>query len=622
MRAIAGVAQRLGDQFVPLPEAPENLGQGRARGMVNLGQGVAELGEAQSQIERSLAEIRNRAELHQAELAMEVQLGEYEKWRAQNMNAPDQWEAEWSRRMGDFSSQYLKGKTLAPAAQRAVEMRASSFAQERATMIGMDRVRRTVAMGAEAMRAEYLRAMDAGDLEGATMAARSGNDLGLWGEDDATRMEIGAKEEITQKLLEAGLNRANTFLNYGDIDSAIETINSIPGLPADERELHISKIRTQNAVQVETENVLEMASTEGPKAALAALQDEEKFPHLQGLKRAEVRSELWKAHYGQRDAIIKNIKEGIENKNVSNLRQIESAMEGYDLTPNENATFQKLLSGEKVKDYTFVQSAVTTASNYDPAADPDGVKAMAFASEVQAVLGDDPVVESILGTLQKRMKGEQLTLPEMVLSQKTEAYKSIVEAKGSWKIPASRIAIVKDAKTGLETFVDTGADIKPGDPGYFEEKRGAAKTALRFASFGLAFASFGLAGTPIKGRAIPEGHLSQEDKNAIRQMIESEKDSGKIIEDLGLKNQELGKGTQIVAQVVEKAKKGEVTDPAQLDKMFGDLILPEADAAGQKVIESALFPGVPGSTEEEDPRLQEMRAKAEEHRKSKQQPAQ
>jgi hypothetical protein len=584
--------------------------------MVNLGQGVAELGEAQSQIERSLAEIRNRAELHQAELAMEAQVGEYEKWRAMNMNAPDQWEAEWSRRMGDFSSQYLKGKTLAPAAQRAIEMRASSFAQERATMIGVDRVRRTVAMGAEAMQAEYLRAMDAGDLEGATMAARSGYDLGLWGEDDATRMEIGAKEEVTQKLLETGLNRANTFLNYGDIDSAIETINSIPGLPADERELHISKIRTQNAVQVETEDVLEMASTEGPKAALAALQDEEKFPHLQGLKRAEVRSELWKAHYGQRDAIIKNIKDGIENGNVSNLQQIESAMEGYDLTANENATFQKLLSGEKVKDYTFVQSAVTTASNYDPAADPDGVKAMAFASEVQAVLGEDPVVESILGTLQKRMKGEQLTLPEMVLSQKTEAYKSIVEAKGSWKIPASRIAVVKDEESGLETFVDTGADIKPGDPGYFEEKRGAAKMAL-------GVASFGLAGTPIKGRAIPEGHLSQEDKNAIRQMIESGKDSGKIIEDLGLKNQELGKGTQIVAQVVEKAKKGEVTDPAQLDKMFGDLILPEADAAGQKVIESALFSGgVPGSTGEEDPRLQEMRAKAEEHRKSKQQPAQ
>lgn len=622
MRAIAGVASRIGEQFVPLEGAPETLGQGRAKGMMNLGKGINDLGQAQAEIERSLAEIRNRSELHQAELAMEQKAGEFEKWRMSNMNSPDLWEEEWNRHMSDFSSQYLKGKTLAPAAQRAIEMKASSFAQERATMIGVDRVRRTVTMGGEALRAEYLRAVEAGDPNGMAMSAKAGFDLGLWGEDDAARMEISGRDHINQKLLETGLNRANTFLNYGDINSAIETINSIPGLPDDERELHISKIKTQNAVQVETEDVLEMASTTGPKAALAALQDEKNYPHLQGLKRAEVRSELWKAHYGQRDAIIGGIKEGIENGNVSNLLQIASAMEGYDLTANETATFMKLLSGEKIKDYSFIQNAVTTAGNYDPASDPDGLKALAFASEVKAVIGEDPIADSILGTLEKRKAGVPLSMPEMVLSQKTEQYKSIIDAKGSWKIPSKRIVIVKDEETGLETFVDTGADIKPGDPGYFEQKRGTAMTVVGTVTQA---ASFGMFGSPIKGRAV---RLTQDDKDVVRKRIESGKDSGIMVEDLETKNKELGHGTQIVAQVVEKAKNGE-TDPAKLDQMFNELILPESDAAAQQIMSPAIFPATlqaiseqATSTEDRNRLIDEARAKAEANRKAQQKPAQ
>lgn len=622
MRAIAGVASRIGDQFVPLEAAPEDLGQGRAKGMMNLGKGINELGQAQSEIERSLAEIRNRSELHQAELGMEEKVGQFEKWRMTNMNSPELWEEEWNRQMGDFSSQYLKGKSLSPAAQRAIEMRASSFTQERATMIGVDRVRRTVAMGGEALRAEFLRAVDAGDPVGMALSAKAGFDLGLWGEDDAAKMEISGRDHINQKILETGLNRANTFLNYGDIDSAIETINSIPGIPDDERELHISKIKTQNAVQVETEDVLEMAAATGPKAAIAALQDEKQFPHLQGLKRAEVRSELWKAHYAQRDAIIGGIKEGIENDNISNLLQIESAMEGYDLTANETATFMKLLSGEKIKDFSFIQAAVTTASNYDSASDPDGLKALAFASEVKAVLGEDPIADSILGTLEKRKAGIPLTMPEMVLAQKTEAYKAIIDAKGSWKIPASRIFIVKDEVTGLETFVDTGAKIKPQDPGYFEQKRGTAMTVAG----GLAqAASFGIVGAPIKGRAV---RLTQDDQTAVRKGIESGEDSGTIVEDLETKNKELGHGTQLIAQVVEKAKNGE-TDPAKLDQMFNQLILPESDAAGQQVIYGGLFSEElqsidqqATSTKDRNRLLDEARAKVEANRKAQQKPAQ
>jgi hypothetical protein len=129
---------------------------------------------------------------------------------------------------------------------------------------------------------------------------------------------------------------------------------------------------------------------------------------------------------------------------------------------------------------------------------------------------------------------------------------------------------------GTTVFVDTGADIKPGDPGYFEERAGKIK--------GAAFDVIPFYG-PTTGRIVT---LNQDHKEAVR--------AGKsiLVEDIDARSRTLGEAAPHIDEIEAKLQSGEIKDTGEALEVFNTKVSPmRKDAAGavmDGVGDASLFP--------------------------------
>lgn len=567
--ALAGLG-RIGDALAGqamTPGVPQDLGQERARGMMNIGQGVKDLGQARMDIEARRAEARNYVELSKASLEMEREMGEFQKFQETSPD-PATWKPEWDRRVSEWPGRYLEGRDYPQALQDSIRARVLSRGEQFGIDVDVNATKATVALARESLMAEVELAEEDGRMDEASALLRTGVDRGWVRADVAAQREIQARDKIEERTVSEALNYADAFATRGDMASSFEALDSVRGLlPEGEFQSKRAKLETQVSVAVASNEIMDrMANGEDPDAIRAELEARNEdgsfsaYPELRPAVRARILEPIYQASNDEYSALVADAGKGIDSGVIKDEIELNKYFQGKEIDALTRATLVKKLRGEAVKTEEAVISMQIEAAKYDPASDPDGRVYASTLNRVYLTLEDDPRAESIIATLDKRRRGESLTIGEETKARKLEEVKTYVEAKGDWRIPSDRIRPVE--KNGEKLYIDTGADVKPGDPGYFEDDGG-------------------MFGRAIKGRIV---QLSQDDRLAI--------EAGKpvIVDDLGQKNRALAEGARMADEIEQGMDSGKIQDGAQADEKFNGLVAPMRKDAAAATIDGGLFP--------------------------------
>jgi hypothetical protein len=568
--ALAGlgrIADNLAGQAMT-PNIPQDLGQGRARGMVNLGQGVKDLGQARMDIEARRAEARNYVELSKASLEMEREMGEFQKFQETNPD-PSTWKAEWDRRASEWPGRYLEGRDYPQALQDSIRARVLARGEQFGIDVDVAATKATVAMARESLMAEVELAEADGRMDEASALLKTGVDRGWVRADVAAQREVQAREKIENQTISEALQYADAFATRGDMPSSFAALDSIRGMmPEGEYQAKRAKLETQVSVAVASNEIMDrMANGEDPDALRAELEARNEdgsfvaYPELRPAVRADILAPIYQASNDEYSALVSDAGKGIDSGIIKDEIGLNEYFQGKEIDPLTRSILVKKLRGEVVKTEETVISMQLEAAKYDPASDPDGRVYAATLNRVYLALEDDPRAESIVATLDKRRRGEALTIGEEMKARKLAEVKTYVEAKGDWRITSDRIRPVE--KNGERLYIDTGADVQPGDDGYFETGQGWFD------------------GAHVKGRIL---QLSQDDRIAI--------DQGKevTVDDLGQKNRALAEGARMADEIEQDMESGKIQDGAQADEKFNGLVAPMRKDAAAATIEGGLFP--------------------------------
>lgn len=564
LQGVARLAGAVGDAAVDLPGVNPNLGQGGAQGLQAQGAGLENVSDVLFDIQERVAEAKNYTDEHEAQLAMDREVGEFEKWRIENPD-PTTWEGEWRSRMDRFKGGYFEGKSLAPVAIDAIKMRADSFTERRAIQVGVDAMRETVGRATSALNADVIRMKEAGDYQGLDERLRFGVEKGWIPEDRAEMMRIQAQDEIESRGAQEAMDRSRAFALSGKLPEALAELDS-PFIPETERMVLKAEMENVTGAKIEYGQALDYGAEAGPMEAARALEEVDengnpvKFPRIKGAERQKLISDFKGVHYAEKKSIASSVLEGIDNGAFQTVDSALAQFEGFELSEVERRTIEDKFRGQFIKDEGYAQAAFTAAAAYDPSTDPTGERAESLASEWSIVLSGDPRLEKVLGVLERKRNGEQLTMPENMRAAKEQELRAIRESEATYRIPAERIKPA--TKDGLTVFVDTGADVKEGDPGYFETGAGLFD------------------GTHVKGRIIT---LSQDDR------IKATEGKG-AVEDLTEKNRRAAEDAKILDALDQDANTGKIQDEVQWDERYGALALPIKDKAAVSSIENGLFP--------------------------------
>jgi len=141
----------------------------------------------------------------------------------------------------------------------------------------------------------------------------------------------------------------------------------------------------------------------------------------------------------------------------------------------------------------------------------------------------------------------------------------MVDAEGSWQLNADSIRVVE--KDGVKVYVDTAAEVKEGQPGYFSDDGG-------------------FFGKAITGRRVT---LSQDDRLTV------ETGKGGTVTDLEQKNRKWSEIAPAIDQITQEMESGAIQDGEQADAKWQGITLPIRDKAAQSQINAGLFPQAPAS---------------------------
>jgi hypothetical protein len=597
LSTLSGIAERLAGASPQLQEIPNTVGTYAMRGLSDIGKGIQDVGTAIYSIQKQAAEAKNYRAVYEAQVEMNRLSGEFEIFKEQNPD-PDQWEPKFESMVSAFEENYMAGRDLSPAAKEGISLRMNAFKADQSVRLGMDVVKAHAKRGGEALRADYLQAVNNGNADLAVSLARYGFENNLLSEDVAARMEIEAIETVRSQNVSAAVSRANTLLMQGHQDRAREELLNAPFKTQEEKELQLTTFDTRAGMEADQNEVINRAVEEpgGPFKIARELEAKGEdgnwanYPRLTGARRQKLITELYQAHYQEREEKIKEVVSDIDNGNINNLEQAKQRLGGgefsADLSKEEQDAVIGRLAANNLKREEQIQTLTVDAGKYDPGTDINGVVYGAKRNEILLKVSGDPRLNSVLELLEKQRNGIPLTMPEQMRVAKTEELKSIRKAEANYLIPASRIRKAT-TKEGLPVYVDIEAEINPTDPDYIETEKGRGWGPLN--------------GPHIKGRRV---ELSQEDRIKV--------DEGKNVnvEDLREMNRRSVEDAKILDQLDQEMNSGQIQDEVRYDKRYGEIILPLMDKAAESVLGGeGIFP-----VSAEQQAMDNMRARAEQNR--------
>lgn len=555
MRGLAQLSRSVSDNAQPMPNAPDDLGQATARGLAGVGQGVKDIGQAAFDIWERLAEARDFTELSAAQTEMDKAVGEFEKWKARNPD-PVTWEPEFRQRIDRFKNEYLAGRQLSPAAQRSITHRVVTFGERHAIQVGVQAAKQEIGRARESLMAEVVRAQESGQPDLVTTLVDSGVNRGWIAADYGERIKFQAIDKIETEARENGLMEVDTLINYGDYKGARERFESIPFDSPQEKEYRRSELETKTISGVVYREIQNEA-IEDPLAVIRRLESGEDT-ELSAKQRRELLVQSHQLHNEGRERALKITLDGIDSGAINTEEKIKQSLWGAEATEQEVAALVERMNGVFIEDAKKTRELQVRVSNYKPADDPYRVSASAIRQEVMLTMADGDAKDKLLAELARREAGEPMTMPEKMRAAKTKELYEMREADRSYVIPADRIKDEKD-ENGVEVWIDTGADIQEGDPGFIRIKKW---------------------GRDVTGRKVT---LSQADQ------IKAREKKG-TVEDIEAKNRAAVEDAAIVDQLEQEMEAGNIKTEFEYDERYGALAMPVKMKTADSIIDAGLFP--------------------------------
>ena len=411
--ALAGLG-RIADNLAgmaPVPGVPQNLGQGAAQGMVNLGQGVKDLGQARFQIEEEIAKARNYNLLSEAALAMDREIGEFEKFQLENPD-PSKWPAEWDRRVSEWPGRYLEGRDYPPAVKDAINSRVLSQGQRYGIEVGVAAKKQEVAMARDNMTLEFMRAGSAEEIE----ALASTPEAKLWMDPVTLEMtRLKAMDRLESEQLDIAKNMVQADINAGKWDVAKARAQSVPGLREDERIAWVSGIEKQERQggfiqqvdQVgyynpdEALNMLNATDENGNWVNWSGMSDEVRFKKSREFE--AVRADGWAKSAGE-------IRERISTEGLTEA-DLEQDPDFKKLPASlQAATVQSIRKGA-LDDFMELSDFEAKARQLDTRSHEGKIKASKMLAEAQLRFTGD-AAESAISTVQDAINNPKPLMPD------------------------------------------------------------------------------------------------------------------------------------------------------------------------------------------------------------------
>lgn len=546
---LGGLAQRLARGNQPLDTLPLGLGGGVAQGISAIGDGVKSVGQAIFNIQERAAEARNYRAVHEAQSAMDREAGEFEKWKVQNANRPELWEAEWNNRVRSFGDNYTSGKDLSPAAKEGINLRLNSFAESQAVRVGVDSVKAQAGLAREAIDADYYRAIEAGDADTAISLSRYGFEQGFIPEDVAARMEIGAVDAVETKTLEVLQNQKKTALAYGDISSALKAVDAMP-IREDEKALEKAVVTEQYGYQ---ETMRQAEDILDPAQRIAALQSDA-FNNLRPSDKQKMLDASFREMNEEVSMTVNGLKDDISLGGVASEGDLEFRDDFKALPQREKIAVRQFLKQGALNDIAEFSTLQRAIRGYDPSVDPRGAEKAELERSI-ALRFDGERADELSQTLQEATQrtGPQ-SAAERVLSDVFTDLQKRYEAGdvGNFRVTGDQISErVDENGVTLYTVPDPGGDFKKK----------------------------GLLGT-YTGRVI---ELSEQDRIRFK---EKGKDSGEVFEDRKAKDAAFSRFLNVQQEVELKVKAGEITEAdeiqAEVNRLLGGEVLGALETRLQK----------------------------------------
>lgn len=558
LQGLARVADAMtGFRGTPSPDL--NAGQGQFQGQAAIGEGLRNLGQARLEIAERVAEIRNRTDLHEAQLAMEQEALEFEKWRESPQGRdPRTWAEQWGQRMQKLQGSYASGKKLAPVVQTALNQQFQTFAMRQGAQVELDVVREEVRRGGEAMRAQIMRATEAGDFDTAKAAAWEGYNLGLWGEDDATRMELQAKGEVETKLLDVLQNQKETAILYGDEKTALEIVDSMP-IRDDEKALEKAVITERVGYEKTLKDVEDIND---PTERIRRIQAGE-FDRLRPSDLKKFLDFSFRELNEESSGKVAALKEEIDLRGGISPLELEGRDDFKALPDRSQEAIRQYVTKGAANDVADFSTMLRAAKAYDPSADPRGDERANLEQGI-ALRFSGKRAGQLMQALQEagQRQGPQ-SATERVASDFFSSLQRRYDSGelGTFRVTGDMISKRKDAN-GVEVYT------VPDPKGTFEDK--------------------GWLGT-YKGRVI---QLSEED----RLRYESGKTgAGDFFEDLSAKEAAFSKFLNVQQEIGAKMAGGELIEPeaiqAEANRLIGDELGKAFETKIQRDGSGTMLPG-------------------------------
>ena len=602
LRGIANLAEGLGSVTQDMPNAPADLGQGFARGVQAIGEGIGNVGEVMFDIRKRLAEAWNYRKVSEAQDSMYAEVADFEKWKLSEPN-PTKWEGEWNGRMERMKNTLISGEDLSPAAKEQIGTRVISFGTRHGYQVGVEAAKKVVDLANESNSAEIMRAVQAGDMETVNALTQYSVDQGWQGADWAEQTRWRASETIRKDAIDSARMQSDTYAIRGMFKEAREVIANADWETPEERDYELARVDkdiTSRGIQFDiVKRAQNGEDVDVLIEELNATNEDGTYKNHDGvlspMMRAEALQPLYQFRNEQYETKVDLAEQRISDGRINSEEELAAFFNGKPI----DAVNREILVSKIDKTFKETQAAqldlMSKAVAYDPSKDIGGFQAKALeAAVVQAHPSHfapipyrkeaNPMAENTLKILEKRKRGEPLTLAEEMAGTAKNTLKETHLAAADLSVRVK--GLLKREVNGRTVFVDFTQKPEPGDPTRFEEEQ----------------AHWFKDPTQEVGRII---QMNQQDYEAAL--------AGKdvYVTDMNKKQDALANAAKDTVELQRRIDIGEVT-PENIETTLQGIQLPYQNAAAGKMIENSLFPATasPDAQPQTENRIEAIKERA------------
>ena len=508
-----------------------------------IGEGVQAAGQQLDKIAQVRFHAVNQRRVLEARSVMEMAEGDLAKALASEKDT-SKWEG-LAQKHAESIKEMVMAKDLSPDAREAIDLRHLKWTGDVVRNAKVSAANREVQLLNEHFNANFIRAVDAGDSDGARQIVQDWQTSGTLAEDQAVSKLI----QINDKQKQAASNNAFAALNdptRRDVEGAKAIIEAAP-FTSDEKAAELARIDATHGVNQQRDEFQKLKIEDPAKAKL--MLENGYFAKIPPGDRAALMLEAEQFQAAYASDAFRSVKERID------LGQVKAGEKFDDpafsqLTPHMKLELQTYLAkkerNDALNDGGLYEKAFTKVSGYNPAKDPSGREKAELEASLE-IRFSGSYLEALKGKLEERTKGVK---PDSV--PLADAY----EVLDKWAL--------KDKRFGEFEKPKIGADGKP----LFKKREGEYTFDP---ALGLDFWGLREAGGYVQGEDtfIPDVEIDPAKRDAITTKVQ------------GIKQ-------KLEAEV----KAGKITDRLQLMQRLSALTGQSvtAEAAGQVMPRATLFP--------------------------------